>query len=65
MVKSLGIETRLRWFGLVAKSCPTLATPWMVACQAPCPCDFPGKNTVVGCHFLLHGMFLEKTKPKD
>ena len=21
--------------GLVAKSCPTLATPWIVACQAP------------------------------
>ena len=21
--------------GLVAKSCPTLATPWTVACQAP------------------------------
>ena len=18
-----------------------------------CPCDFPGKNTAVGCHFLL------------
>ena len=23
--------------GLVAKSCPTLATPWTVACQAPLP----------------------------
>ena len=21
--------------GLIAKSCPTLATPWTVACQAP------------------------------
>ena len=23
-----------------------------------CPCDFPGKNTRVGCHFLLQGIFL-------
>ena len=21
-----------------------------------CPRDFPGKNTEVGCHFLLHGI---------
>ena len=29
-------------------------TPWTVAC----PWDFPGKNTGVGCHFLLQGIFL-------
>ena len=23
----------------------------------PCPWDFPGKNTGVGCHFLLQGIF--------
>ena len=23
-----------------------------------CPWDFPGKNTRVGCHFLLQGIFL-------
>ena len=23
-----------------------------------CPWDFPGKNTKVGCHFLLQGIFL-------
>ena len=28
-------------------------TPWTLACQAPCPWDYPGKNTGVGCHFLL------------
>ena len=22
-----------------------------------CPCDFPGKNTGVGCYFLLQGIF--------
>ena len=39
--------------GLVAKSCPTLATLWAVACQAPLTRDFPGKDTGVDCHFLL------------
>ena len=39
--------------GLVAKSCPTLVTPWTVAWRLLCPWDFPGKNTTVGCHFLL------------
>ena len=30
-------------------------------CSPPsllCPWDFPGKNTGVGCHFLLKGIFL-------
>ena len=40
--------------GLVTKSCPTLATAWTVAHQAPLS-NFPGKNTAVGCHFLLPG----------
>ena len=44
--------------GLVAKTCPTLITPWTLACQALCPWDSPGKNTGVGCHFLLQGIFL-------
>ena len=43
--------------GLVTKSCPILATPWTVTCQAP-PWDSPGKNTGVGSHFLLQGIFL-------
>ena len=34
--------------GLVAKSYPTLATPWT---------EEPGKNTGVACHFLLQGVF--------
>ena len=33
-------------------------TPWTVACQAPLSMEFPGKNTGVGCHFLLQGIFL-------
>ena len=32
------------------------ATAWIVACQDPR--NFPGKNTGVGCHFLLQGIFL-------
>jgi len=32
------------------------ATPEMAAHQAPCPWDSPGKNTGVGCHFLLQCM---------
>ena len=28
-----------------------------VACQAPLSMDFPGKNTGVGCHSLLQGIF--------
>ena len=43
---------------LVIKSCLTLATPWTVARQAPLSMDSPGKNTGVGCHFLLQGIFL-------
>ena len=30
---------------------------WTVACQSLlCPRNFPGKNTGVGCHFLLQGI---------
>ena len=47
------------WFGggLVTKSCLTLAIPWTVAHQAR-PWASPGKNTGMGCHFLLQGIFL-------
>ena len=51
--------------------CPTLCNPWTVACQAPlsmparllCPWNFPGKNTGVGCHFLLAGFWTEPWSP--
>ena len=32
------------------------ATPWTVAYHAPPSVGFPGKNTGVGCHFLLQGI---------
>ena len=31
--------------------------PWTIVCQAASPWTFPGKNTGVGCHFLLQGIF--------
>ena len=36
------------------------ATPWTVAPRLLCPWDPPGKNTGVGCHFLLQGIFLTR-----
>ena len=35
----------------------SFATPWTVALQAPLFMDFPGKNTGVGCHSPLQGIF--------
>ena len=46
---------------LAAKLCPT---PWQPRGLQParllCPWDFPDKNTGVGCHFLLQGIFLSQ-----
>ena len=36
--------------------CPTLCDPPDGSHQAPRPWDSPGKNTGVGCHFLLQCM---------
>ena len=43
---------------LVTQSCPTLCDP--MVCSPPrllCPWNSPGKNTAVGCHFLLQGIY--------
>ena len=43
----------------VAQSCPTLCNPMNCSLTRFLrPWDFPGKNTGVGCHFLLQGIFL-------
>ena len=34
-----------------------LQPQWTVGCQTLCPCNSPGKNTGVGCHFFLQGIF--------
>ena len=45
------------------QSCPTLCNPIDGSPPgSPCPWDSPGKNTGVGCHFLLHCM---KVKSKS
>ena len=33
------------------------ATLWAEATRLLCPWDSPGKNTGMGCHFLLQGIF--------
>ena len=46
-------------FALVPKSCLTLLQPHRLwPSRLFCPWDFPGKNTGVGCHSLLWGIFL-------
>ena len=44
----------------VAQSCPTRCDPiyGLQPTRLLRPWDFPGKNTGVGCHFLLQGIFL-------
>ena len=46
------------WWGLVAKSCPTLLWPHGLSPRLLSPCDFPGKDTGVGCPFLFQEIFL-------
>ena len=55
---------QLVWLGLVylcecmpAQSCPTLQSHELQPAMFLCPWDFPGKNTGVGCPFLLQGIF--------
>ena len=38
------------------QSCPTLRPHRRQPTRLPCPWDSPGKNTGVGCHFLLQRM---------
>ena len=38
------------------QSCPTLQPHRRQPTRLPCPWDSPGKNTGVGCHFLLQCM---------
>ena len=40
---------------LLSQSCPTLCNP--MSPRLPCPWNSPGKNTGVGCHSQLQGIF--------
>ena len=54
----LGLRAVNLWSpGLCAQSCLTLCNPMDCIPPVLCPWDFPGKNTGVGCHFLLQGIF--------
>ena len=46
------------------QSCPTLRPHRWQPTRLPCPWDSPGKNTGVGCHFLLQCMKVESEKWK-
>ena len=50
------LPSRLQVKVLVAQSCPTLCNPTDPA-RLLCLWDFPGKDTGVGCHSLLQGIF--------
>ena len=41
----------------VIKACPTLGPHGLEPTRLLCPWNFPSKNTGVGCHFLLQGIF--------
>ena len=43
---------------LVPQSCPILWPHGLQPARLLCPWDSPGKNTGVGCHFILQGTFL-------
>ena len=43
--------------GLVAQSCHSLRPRGLQPTRLLCPWDSPGRNTGVGCHFLLQGLF--------
>ena len=68
-MRNRGIDILLKWstFAAAAKSlqsCPTLCDPidGRQPIRLPRPWDSPGKNTGVGCHFLLQCM---KVKSKS
>ena len=44
----------------VIQSCPTVCDPMDCSPPGSCPWNFPGKNTGVGCHFLLQRIFLNQ-----
>ena len=43
---------------VITQSCPTLCDPTDSSPPGSFPWDSPGKNTGVGCHFLLQGICL-------
>ena len=50
--------------GLVAKSCPTLATPWTVARQPLLSMGFPRQEYCSGLPFPFQGIFLTRNQTR-
>ena len=50
-------KLRLKVKVLITQLCSTFVTPWTVALQNPFPWDSSGKNTRVGGHCHLQGIF--------
>ena len=46
-----------RVFAKLLQSCPTLQPHGLWSTRLLCPWDSPGKNTGVGCHALLQGIY--------
>ena len=57
LIKKLSLVIALSGTVLVTQSLQLFATPQTVAHQAPW--SSPGKNTGVGCHFLLQGFLVQ------
>ena len=58
-IKTYTVQRNCCFCCLVAKLCLTLL--WsheLWSAKLLCPWDFLGKNTAMGCHFLLQGIFL-------
>ena len=53
------MDTKTRFICVlhVRESCPILWFHGLKPARFLCPWDFPGKNTEVGCHILLKGIF--------
>ena len=51
------IEREMHDFRAQVLSCVGLCDPTDCSLPGLCPWDFLGKNTGVGCHFLLQGIF--------
>ena len=47
------------------QSCPTLRPHRRQPTRLPCPWDSPGKNTGVGCHFLLQCMKVKSEREES
>ena len=56
-IKNLGIETNACIHAQSLQQCPTVQRYGLQLPSFLCPWDSRDKNTGVGCHFLLQGVF--------